>query len=90
MSDTKTTYISIWFFIGTLLGIYGLLILAAGIHGLSHPPEVALSQYHASLWWGILLTAMGVFYCVRFRPGKIAGPSEESVHSAEKESGERE
>ncbi|MGQ9588907.1 MAG: hypothetical protein ACUVYA_01290 [Planctomycetota bacterium] len=85
MSDKKPAYISIWFFIGTLLGIYGILILVAGILSLSDPPPVALKEYHASFWWGILLTAMGIAYCVRFRPGKVAGPSEEHASSSEPE-----
>ena len=31
--------ISIWFFTGALLLIYGVLILATGVWALSHPPE---------------------------------------------------
>jgi len=65
-------FISIWFFIGLLLGVYGVLILAAGIYGLSHPPQrtVQLGQYHASIWWGVLLLVLGLFYTIKFRPKK--------------------
>jgi hypothetical protein len=81
MTD-KQHYVSIWFFIGSLLGIYGVIILAAGIYNIFVPPEgVALKEYHAGLWWGAILLAIGVFYCVRFRPGKVAGPGEERVGS---------
>jgi hypothetical protein len=64
--------ISIWFFVGVLLFIYGLLILGAGIYGLSTPPEhpVVLAELHAGIWWGALLTVMGAVYSVRFRPGR--------------------
>jgi hypothetical protein len=34
------------------------------------PPPVHLAQYHADLWWGLLLLAIGVFYCYHFAPRK--------------------
>ena len=63
-------FISIWFFIGLLLTVYGVLILAAGIYELSHPPErtVELAQYHAGIWWGALLLVLGLVYTIKFRP----------------------
>ncbi len=36
--------IPIWFFIGVLLTAYGVLILGAGIYGLSHPATVVLGR----------------------------------------------
>jgi hypothetical protein len=62
--------ISIWFFIGSLLTMYGVLILGADIWAQSHPPAqpVMLSEYRAGLWWGLLLLALGLFYTVKFRP----------------------
>jgi hypothetical protein len=64
--------IPIWFFIGVLLGIYGLLIFGTGIYGLFYPPKqvVALSHLHAGIWWGILLLILGIVYIVKFRPSK--------------------
>jgi hypothetical protein len=46
---TRTGMIPIWFFIGVLLLVYGILILGAGLHELSSPPEhpVVLSNLHA-------------------------------------------
>lgn len=60
--------ISIWFFIGVLLVIYGVLILGAGLYGLSHPPNVVHADLHAGIWWGALLLVLGSVYTVRFRP----------------------
>ncbi len=60
--------LSIWFFIGVLLLVYGILILAAGIYGLSSPPNVVLANLHAGIWWGILLIVLGLVYTVHFRP----------------------
>ena len=65
-------FISIWFFIGTLLTAYGILITATGIYELSSPPAnpPVLFNLHASLWWGIVLLAVGLIYFVRFFPKK--------------------
>ncbi len=60
--------VSIWFFVGVLLFIYGVLILGSGIYGLSHPPNVVLADLHAGIWWGALLIVMGAFYSIRFSP----------------------
>ena len=62
--------ISIWFFIGLLLLIYGILILGAGIYGLNHPPDVKLADLNAGIWWGGLLTVLGLFYTLKFKPGR--------------------
>jgi hypothetical protein len=60
--------IPIWFFIGVLLLIYGVIILIAGIGQLSHPPATVLANLHATLWGGIVLTALGAFYTFKYRP----------------------
>ena len=59
--------ISIWFFIGVLLTIYGTMILGYGLYELTLP-QMAVANYHASVWWGALLLAAGLFYGLRFRP----------------------
>jgi len=65
----KEQYIPIWFFIGALLAIYGVLILGAGIYCFFVPPKnVVLAQYHAGIWWGGLLLGAGAFWAIRFRP----------------------
>jgi hypothetical protein len=62
--------LSIWFFIGVLLLVYGILILGAGIYGLSHPPNVKLAELNIGIWWGALLTALGLIYTLKFKPKK--------------------
>jgi hypothetical protein len=64
----RSGMVSIWFFIGVLLLVYGVLILGAGLYGLSHPPAVVLAELHAGVWWGVLLILLGTFYSVRFAP----------------------
>jgi hypothetical protein len=64
--------ISIWFFIGVLLTIYGVLICGYGIYELvsgTHA-NVTLWQLHAPIWWGGIMLALGALYCLRFRPGR--------------------
>jgi len=66
----KHHIIPVWFFVGVLLLIYGVLILASGIYHWSHPADVVLSNLHAHVWWGALLVVLGVVYCALFRPGR--------------------
>ena len=60
----------IWFFIGLLTGLYGVIILAAGLYDLISPPAVplVLADLHAAIWWGLILTLLGGFYIYKFRP----------------------
>lgn len=64
--------ISIWFFIGVLLTLYGVLILGAGLYELVSPPlhPAVLANLHTSIWWGALLLVIGLFYFLRFFPRK--------------------
>lgn len=64
--------IPIWFFIGALVAVYGVLILGAGLAGLGDPPRVALAELHAGIWWGALLVAIGGFYVWAYWPGRGA------------------
>jgi hypothetical protein len=65
-------FISIWFFIGVLLTIYGVLITATGLWELVSPPAnpPVLANLHASIWWGIVLLIVGLIYFIRFFPKK--------------------
>jgi hypothetical protein len=68
----KERQIPIWFFIGALLAVYGLLIHANGLWDLFWPPEhrVALWDLHAGIWWGELLLILGLAYVARYWPWK--------------------
>lgn len=70
----QSGHISIWFFIGVLLTVYGALILGYGIVELitGHTAHVVLAQLHAPLWWGGLMLILGLFYGIKFRPGRKA------------------
>ncbi len=64
--------ISIWFFIGVLLTIYGVMILGYGIWELitGNVANVVLANLHAPVWWGALMLVLGLVYSIKFRPDK--------------------
>ena len=59
--------VPIWFFIGLILSVYGLLILGYGLI-FGAPTDVQLANLRADLWWGGLLLVLGLVYVVKFRP----------------------
>lgn len=61
--------ISVWFFIGVLLLIYGVLIIGASMTS-GPEPNVMFSEYHVGNYWGVLLVVLGLIYSVAFRPGR--------------------
>jgi hypothetical protein len=71
MSHEKES-ISIWYFIGLLILVYGVLIFAAGIAELISPPArpPVLAELHMGIWWGALVTVLGGVYALLFRPGR--------------------
>jgi hypothetical protein len=60
----------VWFFIGVLLLIYGVIILATALADFSKPTTVVLARYHPGLFGGILLLLIGSFYTFWFWPGR--------------------
>lgn len=71
MSSEKRTdrsELPVWLYIGVLLFVYGVLLSAAGLYQLSHPPDTVLARYHPTLWGGAVLLVLGGCYTVAFRP----------------------
>jgi hypothetical protein len=68
----QSGHISIWFFIGVLLTVYGAMIFGDGVFDLVTRvvPKVVLGNLHAPVWWGAMLLILGLFYGIRFRPGR--------------------
>jgi hypothetical protein len=71
MSEYKKP-IAIWFFIGLLLTIYGVLILGSGLYDLLADVrrDTVLANLHIGVWWGALLIAIGLIYVYSFLPSK--------------------
>jgi hypothetical protein len=64
--------IPIWFFIGLLLTVYGLMIFCYGCYEAitgNYARGVQLSELHTPIWWGGILLLVGLFYLIKFRPG---------------------
>ncbi len=66
----KHHIIPVWFFVGVILLIYGILILATGIYEFHSPPPTVLSNLHPALWWGVLLIFLGGLFVYIHMPKK--------------------
>lgn len=66
--NTGQQMLPVWFFIGLLLMIYGIIILIEAVCDWSEPSSVVLARYHAGLWGGVLLLLIGSFYTLWFWP----------------------
>jgi hypothetical protein len=65
--------IPIWFFIGVLLVVYAVMIVGYGAYEWvsgNYAPGVQLTNLHTPIWWGGLLGVLGIFYTIKFRPGR--------------------
>jgi hypothetical protein len=62
--------IPVWFFVGVILLIYGIIILGEGIYEFSSPPPTVLANTHPALWWGALLVVIGGIYVYAYIPRK--------------------
>ncbi|WP_158819784.1 hypothetical protein [Granulicella sp. S156] len=62
--------LSIWFFVGALTLVYGIVLLPYGAWEWfgHHEAHTVLNNLHPTFWWGLLLTVFGGFYTIRFRP----------------------
>jgi len=65
--------ISIWFIIGSLLLIYGIIIFLSNVYEWIIPSQtrmIVFSELHFGVWWGALLIVIGLVYFIAFRPWK--------------------
>jgi nitric oxide reductase large subunit len=77
MSEHKEP-ISIWYFIGLLLTVYGVLITSAGIYDLVAGIQrtTVHAELHAAIWWGALLLVLGLVYVYFFSPKRLLKKSQ--------------
>ena len=65
--------ITIWFFIGLQLTIYGAMIFGYGCYEAAtgnYASGVQLTNLHTPIWWGGVLLLVGLMYVIKFWPGK--------------------
>lgn len=60
IEESNREPLPIWFFVGVILAVYGILILAGFVFG----PETntVLKELHPGLWWGSVMTVFGVLF----------------------------
>ena len=63
----------IWYFVGLILSIIGLIILLTGIYMLILPAQSkpVLGELHPDIWWGAIMVIVGVIFILRNRNVKI-------------------
>jgi membrane protein implicated in regulation of membrane protease activity len=65
--------LSIWFFVGVMLTIYGIIILIANIPAFApaaSAQHVVLENLRSGLWWSIVLLLLGLLFLKLHWPGK--------------------
>ena len=63
----KQTF-EVWFYIGVLLGLYGVMLTLAGIYQWIHLPNNVLAGKHATFWAGVTLLVVGGAYAIAYWP----------------------
>jgi FtsH-binding integral membrane protein len=66
----ETHMLPVWFFIGVLLAIYGVIILVMAVLDFNQTTQAVLAEYHPGLFGGVLLILLGGFYSFWFWPGR--------------------
>lgn len=63
-------HFEVWFYIGVLLGLYGIMLTLAGVYQWVHPPHTVLASKHATFWAGCVLLIVGGTYTITSWPAK--------------------
>lgn len=50
----------VWFFVGLILALYGVIVIAAGLVG--DPRPTVLRELRPALWWGGVMLAGGAVF----------------------------
>ena len=58
---------SIWYFVGLIMLMIGILVFLAGIYNLINPTnqDIKLTDLHTNIWWGALIAITGLIYIVK-------------------------
>jgi CDP-diglyceride synthetase len=64
-SEPQKKMISIWTWVGLVLGVYGAIITAMGLYYVASPETLTVTaKYNPSLWWGLLMLVSGVAFSI--------------------------
>lgn len=69
MDEQKEEMKPIWYFVGWMLLVIGILVVIAGFMNLFTQSEnIKMTSYlHPDLWWGGLIVISGIFYILKFK-----------------------
>ena len=71
MVEEPKQMLDIWFFVGLILLIYGLIIAAAGVYYIfGGPASTALGETNPCLWWGAVMIVGGLVFQAVSRYGR--------------------
>jgi len=63
MSESKM--LSIWFFVGLMLTVLGLIITCMGVYFVFNPETTtAMAHLNPSLWWGVVMLFSGLLFLI--------------------------
>ncbi len=72
MTDTNKGMISIWFWVGLVLTVYGFIIIGTGIYYVFEPAGLAGKVGgNPNLWWGAVMLVSGFVFLALGRFGKL-------------------
>ena len=72
MGEKNDGMVSIWFWVGLVLGVYGLIVTATGIYYIFEPDTLTITGHlNPNLWWGAIMTAAGLVFLVIGRFGRV-------------------
>lgn len=65
--NTEKGMRSIWYFVGLIMLIIGIIVFAAGIYELINPANqnIKLTNLHTNIWWGAIIAITGLIYVAK-------------------------
>ena len=68
--ESTAKKIPVWFFVGILVAVHGLMVFGSGIYWYFVPSNVVLAELHANLWWGVIMSVFGIIFVLKHGPWK--------------------
>ena len=64
-NKSEESMLDIWFFVGLLLSVYGVIITLAGVYYIFNPQTAFyLHELNPSLWWGLIMLVSGLIFLI--------------------------
>ncbi len=57
---------SIWYFVGLMLTVMGLIVSGSGVYYLVFPTgtSTVLGHLHPNIWWGVIMLVSGLLFYI--------------------------